>query len=427
MGNIRRESHWLRNTLIVLVIALPVGFVFWKRIQNQRMLDFSLQMTSEWEQQIWEDMKSKPLDVSTDWLGEPELPSDLLQLVEVSTPGLHYENWDYPDQELLEKLRDGRELSAEEREDILDYLKSQNVRIERVLEIVGHSEYQFGVGDFGRFEGGMSLGPIRVALTVEVRWAILDGDCAEAVDDILHLIRLVRHSPPISTIDFVTTRSTIESGCSLVHELIGSCSEKNELRRLWDGLLELRPEIRHSEIENVLNYLAFQEMKNMEDLGYSAELEEGMTLLEYKYACLDKGVESELNRNPSLAHLWEAFIGYPLEKFSGKYDILFAGMLSSSLDLFPDFYAANAQVDLALLNLANRIHELKVGTKVNNSSELVPEFFEEVPTDPFTGEPYLWDVDKEEFYSEAVREQEAEREEMRMSGLPLASGSSTPR
>ncbi|MCA9412770.1 MAG: hypothetical protein KC944_16265, partial [Candidatus Omnitrophica bacterium] len=88
---------------------------------------------------------------------------------------------------------------------------------------------------------------------------------------------------------------------------------------------------------------------------------------------------------------------------------------------------SNARLDLALLNLANRIHQLKVGTQVNDSSELVPEFFEEVPTDPFTDKPYLWDVDKEEFYSEAVREQEAEREEMRMSGFPLASGSSTPR
>lgn len=60
---------------------------------------------------------------------------------------------------------------------------------------------------------------------------------------------------------------------------------------------------------------------------------------------------------------------------------------------------AEAQFDILRLAIANRILELEGDPITEDPGDFAPRFFEEVPVDPFTGSPYLWDASNTMFYS----------------------------
>jgi len=60
---------------------------------------------------------------------------------------------------------------------------------------------------------------------------------------------------------------------------------------------------------------------------------------------------------------------------------------------------SKVQFDLTRISIDLGIQELETGTRPTNSLGLVPRYFSEEYTDPYTGEYYLCDASSENFYS----------------------------
>ncbi len=382
----KHGSNLLRNLLIILAAVIPVGILLGPKFIIYRiLLNESREGMDEYGKKIWEDMHTVPIDIPEEWLEEPNFPEDLLELVDSRRDFLYHKNWDYLDQDLSEKLREGVDLSGEDRDAIQDFLLSQDARIQSVSAIVQHPDYRFGVGVFTQPDLNLTLLPFTAAVSVKTMWAI-------------HLLRI---------------SSTLESACNLAEDFRDSCTDSQVLTELSKHLTEIHSWVRMSEPDNPINYLAYGDLKFFEEINMPVEIEPGMTMIEYTYSLGDQENKEELIGQLSLKSLWEKIVVYPVQKFWGVYELGTLLFLQNDLETLERMRKVNALLDLVRLNLANRILELEGRPLATRPSDLVPEFFEEEPIDPFSGKSFLWDDEEMIFYSERVREIEAELEESR--------------
>lgn len=353
---------------------------------------------------------SEPVEIPESYLNPPEIPGDLLRLVEDNRKLL--ESLPSPIQRDLEtKIREGAEVTEAEWEEVASILSAADQRVRASIELASHSDYWFGVYPQKVPKQGMTgVFPIQSLghyLPLLAYLQTHQGDYAEAFESLLSLLRLSIRHPSDLLIDQLIGLALTKSAIQPMASVANRCDDIELLKQTLDQLNELAPKIHQNNfadpiLASVLEFIHY-ERKN----GGAIEVSPGMTGLDYFRKIVSptsatSRIRRKLMNQPaagwvqSLTHFWSALTGSDL--------ILIAMSLPNQLESRFREESIQSAFDLLLITLAGRIHELETGEKVENQTAFVPALWVEPLLDPFSEKPYLWDASSEVFYSVAPDE-----------------------
>lgn len=351
--------------------------------------------------------RTEPVEIPESYLTPPEVPDDLLELVETHRELLEGRPPPIPS-DLESRVREGAELTEAEWEEVASILSAVDPRIQTIVELASHPDYWFGIvptkvgaqgiPDFLPIQTSGHYIPLLASLQTD------QGDYEKAFESLLSLLRLSIRRPSDNLIAQLIALALTNRAISPMASAAKNCDDVALLKKTLDDLNELAPRILLNTFDDPVLAIVAEMIRYERKNGGAIEVSPGKTGMDYvnKIASPTSAtsrMRRKLFNQPAVG--WLQSITYFWSTLSGFNEFLIAMSLPNQLQAGIRSHHISSGFDLLRLTFANRIRELETGKRSADQAVFIPDLLEEPLLDPFTDKPYLWDASSEIFYGVA--------------------------
>ncbi len=422
------------NPLVWIFSALAILFV----IVASAILAFPLyvknRVNSLLPPEAHQFLKSQVV-IPDSWLEAPPFPSDLLELSEKLR--VAYRN--HGENQSVEDYKDANQMAADllNREPLSDeswlripqILKGSEEFINLLQQLTARADYEYSAlpgYDQDSIEVNFMLAETAAQhLCLKAYNLAHDGNWEKALEADLEIFRLCRRKPYATWSEHLVTPHFLRLASRCNDDLKTQCIESKLLESALAELNRLEHEVGTPLRENFYIYNTASEILRLRRRGFPADLttrQTGRELIRGYMNATDKAIgggnnyfsfdlQRPMGRAFSKDIHNEVLVGSLIDlalswdRTIPDIDIVYLDFLTPEMQGFQDWKnRLRILFDLTRLNLAARIVVLETSGDLVEPPRVSPELLPEVPVDPVSGKPYLWNPKTKQFYSDSLRE-----------------------
>ncbi|MCA9425969.1 MAG: hypothetical protein KC994_12890, partial [Candidatus Omnitrophica bacterium] len=273
----------------------------------------------------------------------------------------------------------------------------------QIEKIVNRSDFTYDLLS-PDLDKNKALGGLARFLLVRSRWYLERGHTDSAINDWFLTMQLSRRTPYARVMQQMMADGILSMNLKHFSALADQIADGGQAQEVLAQLTEMRPMVCNGFFEDPVRAVVLDLAGVYEQVGGSFKVIDGEPARESTrqiwawsspFSQTSPAEGNFLGRAVSHVTMSEN----PLTRFWQLHDMMLAMSLQHLLSVREKERIFQVRFDLARLYLANRIREMEGRDLATQASNLIPEFFEEEPLDPFTGEGFLWSTENRQFYS----------------------------
>lgn len=307
-------------------------------------------------------------------------------------------------------LAGGTALSGTDWGDVGALVRRTSPFTDTFLELVTAPDYVHDSSGYPtEMQGACRLAVLRAYLAAH------DGNEAEATSVALAVLKAARCHPAAPDIAHLVTAGWAATGAEALNAISRGTTSSEELHRRLDALKTLEPQLaRPVEDSRTLGLIA--SLRDLKARGAGVDLSSGRTggellaqridgprlLLEARLKSIKPGSPEYLELQKQIKDAEHIPLGdfrVPRWVVTARLRLLMTWLRMAQTGEMPMVGVGRANMRLAQADIAARLYALDHGTSITAAAQLVPQYVQTIPEDPFSSAPLKFDAAKARFYS----------------------------